>query len=93
MIPLFLLAPMIQQPESPMSITMSLFPLFSPVLMLMRQALPGGVPWWQPWFGLTGTLAATAAICWRAARIFRIGILLQGKPPNMRELARWAVRG
>jgi ABC-2 type transport system permease protein len=93
LIPLFFLMPAIQQPNGPMATGMSLFPLFSPVLMLLRQAMPGGVPWWQPWVGLTGALAATVAICWIAARIFRIGVLLQGKPPNVRELMRWAVRG
>lgn len=93
MIPLFMLAPMMQQPNGPVATALSLFPLFSPVLMLVRQSLPGGVPGWQPWVGLTGALIATIAVCWVAARIFRIGILLQGKPPNIAELMRWAVRG
>jgi len=93
MIPLFFLAPIFQQPDGPMASAMSLFPLFTPVLMLLRQSLPGGVPWWQPWVGLAGVVAATVLICWIAARIFRIGILLQGKPPNIADLMRWAVKG
>ena len=93
MIPLFLLAPVMQQSNGPIATAMSLFPLFTPIMMLMRQAMPGGVPWWQPWLGLAGVLAATVAMSWIAARIFRIGILLQGKPPNLAELARWAIRG
>jgi len=93
MIPLFFLAPIFQQPDGPMASAMSLFPLFTPVLMLLRQSLPGGVPWWQPWVGLVGVLGATVLICWIAARIFRIGILLQGKPPNIADLMRWAVKG
>jgi len=40
-----------------------------------------------------GVLGATVLICWIAARIFRIGILLQGKPPNIADLMRWAVKG
>jgi ABC-2 type transport system permease protein len=93
MIPLFMLAPLIQRPDGPLATAMSLFPLFTPVLMLTRQAMPGGVPWWQPWVGLGGSMLAAVAICWIAARIFRIGILLQGKPPNIAELLRWAVKG
>jgi ABC-2 type transport system permease protein len=93
LVPLFFLMPVIQQPDGPLSTSMSLFPLFSPVLMLLRQTMPGGVPWWQPWVGLAGSLAATVAMCWIAARIFRIGILLQGKPPNMGDLMRWALKG
>ncbi len=93
MIPLFFLAPMMQQSSGALATGLSLFPLFAPIMMLMRQSLPGGVPWWQPWVGLTGALAATAAMCWMAARIFRVGILLQGKPPKLADLARWAIRG
>jgi ABC-2 type transport system permease protein len=93
MIPLFFLAPLMQQSGGSLATVLSLFPLFSPIIMLMRQATPGGVPAWQPWVGLVGAMAATVLMCWIAARIFRIGILLQGKPPKLAELARWAVRG
>ncbi|MGI8989582.1 MAG: ABC transporter permease [Bryobacteraceae bacterium] len=93
MIPLFLMMPVLQQPNSAFATVLSLLPPFTPLLMLMRQALPGGVPAWQPWVGLAGIAIGTAAIAWVAARIFRVAILLQGKPPNMAELARWAVHG
>jgi ABC-2 type transport system permease protein len=72
---------------------MSLFPPFTPILMMTRQASPGGVPLWQPVVGLVGVALATAGISWVAARIFRVGILMQGKPPSVAELVRWAVRG
>jgi len=48
---------------------------------------------WQPVVGLVGVALATAGISWVAARIFRVGILMQGKPPSVAELVRWAVRG
>jgi ABC-2 type transport system permease protein len=82
-----------QQTGGSLATVLSLFPLFSPIIMLMREATPGGVPGWQPWVGLAGAMAATVLMCWIAARIFRVGILLQGKPPKLAELARWAVRG
>jgi ABC-2 type transport system permease protein len=93
MIPYFVLMPVLRQPNGIASTAMSLFPPFTPMLMLLRQAIPGGVPPWQPWVGLVGVLAFTYAAVWVAARIFRVGILLQGKPPKLAELLRWAVRG
>jgi len=71
---------------------MSFIPPFTPVLMLLRQALPGGVPWWQPWLGLVGVFAWAIATIWVAARIFRIGILSQGKTPKLAELAQWVLQ-
>jgi ABC-2 type transport system permease protein len=93
MVPLFMLAPVMQQPNGVLSTAMSFIPLFTPVLMLLRQSLPGGVPWWQPWVGLAGVSALAFAVIWTAARIFRIGILSQGKAPKLAELAQWVVRG
>ena len=72
---------------------MSFLPPFTPVLMLLRQATPGGVPWWQPWLGLVGVAIFAYFAIWAAARIFRIGILSQGKAPKLAELAQWVVGG
>jgi ABC-2 type transport system permease protein len=92
-IPMFIVAPVMQQPNGTMATVLSLIPPFTPLLMLMRQAMPGGVPAWQPWVGLIGVAAWTVAASWAAARIFRIGILMQGKTASITELLRWAVRG
>ena len=66
---------------------------FTPVLMLMRQATPAGVPLWQPVVGLVGVCVFTALILFAGSRIFRVGLLMQGKPPQLREMLRWAWRG
>jgi ABC-2 type transport system permease protein len=92
-IPLFLFAPVLQQPNGPFATALSLFPLFTPVVMMLRQSLPGGVPAWQPWVGLAGVLIVTPLITWAAARIFRVAILLQGQRPTAAQLLGWAVRG
>lgn len=92
MIPMFVLAPVMQQPNGAFATVMSFIPPFTPVLMLLRQALPSGVPWWQPWVGLLGVMAYAIAAVWGAARIFRIGILAQGKTPKLAELAQWVLR-
>jgi ABC-2 type transport system permease protein len=93
LIPMIVMMPVMQQPNSLFSTAMSLFPPFTPILMLMRQAMPGGVPAWQPWVGLVGVLLWTFGISWAAARIFRIAILMQGKTASLGDLFRWAVRG
>ena len=93
LIPLFLMTVVMQQPNGALATAMSFIPPFTPVIMLLRQALPNGVPWWQPWVGLAGVIAWAIAVVWAAARIFRIGILSQGKAPKFSELAQWVARG
>lgn len=93
MIPMFVLTPVMLQPNGTLAVVMSFIPPFTPVIMLLRQALPGGVPWWQPWLALLGVIAWAGAIVWAAARVFRIGILSQGKTPKLGELAQWVLRG
>jgi ABC-2 type transport system permease protein len=92
-IPAFLMAPILQQPNGALAHVFSLFPPFTPMLMLLRQAMPGGVPVWQPWAGLIGILIFGLAATWAASRIFRVAILFQGAAPKLPELLRWAARG
>jgi ABC-2 type transport system permease protein len=93
MIPYFMLVPIMQSPNGGLATTLSLIPPFTPSLMLLRQALPAGVPWWQPWAGMIGVVLWTIGGTWVAARIFRIGILMQGQSPKIADLVRWAVSG
>ena len=92
-LPSVLLPAILQQPNGLVATALSLFPPFTPLLMMLRQAMPGGVPGWQPWVGLVGVIGCTFAITWGAARIFRLGLLMQGKPPRLGELLRLAWRG
>jgi ABC-2 type transport system permease protein len=93
MIPMFLMMPVIKEPAGSLALTMSLIPPFTPMLMLVRQSTPVGVPIWQPWVGLVGVIAFTTLCVWVGGRIFRVGLLMQGQPPTIRNLVRWAVRG
>ena len=90
MIPLFMMMPVMTVPNSAVATVMSLVPPFTPVLMLLRQSMPVGIPAWQPWVGLVGILLWTVGGTWVAARIFRIGILMQGQPPKLSQIIRWA---
>lgn len=93
LIPMFLLGPILREPNSTFAVVTSLIPPFTPVLMLMRQATPAGVPLWQPALGLIGVCGFTTLVLLAGARIFRVGLLMQGKPPRLREMLRWAWRG
>lgn len=66
----------------------ALFPFFSPVMMFPRAAA-GAVPWWMVGLSLVFMVIAVGATAWVAGRIYRVGILMQGKRPTMRELVRW----
>jgi ABC-2 type transport system permease protein len=93
MIPMFMLANLIERPSSPLSTGVSFFPFATPMVMLIRQAIPPGIPWWQPVVGILGTLATTAACIYAAGRVFRVGLLMQGKGANFAQMARWVVKG
>jgi ABC-2 type transport system permease protein len=90
---MMLMGPMLKEPHSPLGVALSLFPPFTPTLLLLRLSTPEGVAWWQPWAGLIGVVACTVLSVWAAGRIFRVGILMQGKPPRFAEILRWALRG
>ncbi|HVP10693.1 MAG TPA: ABC transporter permease [Phycisphaerae bacterium] len=92
-IPMFAMGVVIQHPNSLFSVVLSLFPPCTPMLMILRMSIPPGVPLWEPLVGATGTLVTMVICVWAAGRIFRVGLLLQGKPPKITEIARWVVRG
>ncbi len=93
LIPMFTYFPIVREPMSSFATWMSLFPPFTPFLMLLRQATPGGVPAWQAIAGLLGVIAFTLAFVWVGGRIFRVALLLQGTPPKLGNIVRWALRG
>lgn len=76
-----------QSPDGPLAFWASLFPLTSPVVMMLR--LPFGVPLWQEALCIALLYAAALAMVWAAARIYRVGILMYGKKPTVAELWRW----
>ena len=79
-------------PHGPIAVGFSLFPLTSPIVMLMR--LPsgigaGGVPVWQLLLSISLLVITFIAIVWLAAKIYRVGILMYGKKPTYKELWKW----
>ncbi len=92
MLPMFVMIPVATTPLAGYATWLSLIPPLTPTLMLVRLATPTPIPAWQPWVGLAGVLLCAIAIVWVSGRVFRIAILMQGKPPQLRELVRWALR-
>jgi ABC-2 type transport system permease protein len=80
--------PVMMNPTSRLSEIVSWIPFSAPVIMPIRMSSVS-----VPWYELAGTLAGvavTAAVCvWLSARIYRVGLLMYGKRPSLRELARW----
>jgi len=66
----------------------ALFPFFSPVLMFPR-AVSGAVPTWMVAASLVLMAITVVLTSWVAGRIYRVGILMQGKRPTVPELWRW----
>lgn len=76
-------------PHSTLSIVLSMLPAAAPFLMPMRLAMTPPPPLWQVAVALVVTGVSSAVLVWISARIFRIGLLMQGKAPNLPELLRW----
>jgi ABC-2 type transport system permease protein len=80
-------------PESPIAIGLSLFPSATPFLMLLRILLPPGPPLWQAALGVALTTATAVGFTYAAGRIFRTGLLMQGKGATLGEMWRWVRAG
>ena len=76
-------------PDSAFATMLSFIPPLTPFAMLLRLAMPPGPPFWQAALSVVMLIAATVCVIWAAGRIFRVGLLMQGKPPNLPELVRW----
>ena len=88
MVPWFLLMPILLDPDSKMSTTLSLIPLFTPITMFIR-VLVSTPPFWQVALSIVLTAGTIYVLFWAAAKIFRLGILSYGKKPTIPELWRW----
>ena len=78
---------MLSNVDSPLMKVASFFPLTSPMAMFTRIAM-GNVPWYQILISVAILIASTVLIGYLAAAIYRIGVLMYGKPPKFNELSR-----
>lgn len=87
-VPLLCLMLLLQNPGSTLAVVLSLIPLFAPMIMLARIILVQP-PLWQIALSVVLILASVYFTIGFAARVFRVGILMYGKRPSLRELVRW----
>lgn len=92
-LPLFFMMPVILNPLGQLATGLSLFPLWTPMIMLLRQSTSVTIPTWQPIVGLIGVILFTMLSVWAGARIFRSTIILQGKRPKLGTLIKYLIKG
>ncbi len=91
MIPYILWLPISRDPNSTFATVLSFVPPVSPFVMMLRMtsSQASDIPFWQPLLSvLVGIIGAYCCV-WMAAKVFRVGLLMYGKPPNFRTLVKW----
>lgn len=88
-----ILVPMmiIQNPDSMFATVISLIPFFTPIVMFMRINILTP-PVWQIALSFLIMIGSIFAAALLSAKIFRIGILMYGKRPDLREMIKWMRR-
>jgi ABC-2 type transport system permease protein len=85
--------PIVRDPNSTFSTTLSFIPPMNAFAMLLRLTSTSPPPLWQVWLSIGIGIGAAGATLWFASRVFRIGLLMYGRPPNVATLIRWARQG
>lgn len=92
MVPLFfsmlMLVPVVTNPNSMLSRIVSQIPFCAPLLMELRISISMPQPW-ELALSIALILVTTYAVLWISSRIYRVGILMYGKKPNIPEILRW----
>lgn len=74
-------------PYGPLAFWLSVIPFTSPIAMVVR--LPYGVPNWQLALSMVLLIIGFIGTVWVASRIYRVGILMYGKKPSLKEMIKW----
>jgi ABC-2 type transport system permease protein len=77
----------VNNPEGPIAFWLSMIPLTSPVVMMVR--IPFGVPAWQLICSMVLLILGFLGTVWLAAKIYRTGILMYGKKVTFKEMFKW----
>ena len=73
--------------DGPLAFWSSMFPLTSPIVMMVR--VPFSVPLWEELLSLVLLYATALGSVWFSARIYRVGVLMYGKKPTLKEWFKW----
>lgn len=86
-VPLMAMMPVSQDPNGALARFLSYIPFLTPFVMMNRAAAP---PPMIDYVITSVLLAVTIFLAFRgAAKVFRIGILMTGKPPRLKEIIGW----
>lgn len=78
----------LSDPASKASVVLSEIPFFTPILMTLRISVQTP-PVWQIALSIGLLFASVVGVVWLSARVYRVGVLMYGKRPNLPELLRW----
>lgn len=92
-LPLAALVNVIQNPQGPLAVLLTFIPTASPMVLMTRLTLNPPPPAWQIALAIALSLVTTLVFVWAAGRIFRVGMLVQGKGAKFSDLAKWLIRG
>lgn len=87
-LPMLLLGAILNNPNGPLAFWMSMIPFFSPIVMMVRYA-SSDVPTWQLLLSMALMVGGVYGTIQLSARIYRVGIFMYGKRPNLKELWKW----
>ena len=87
MVALFVMLNAMQDPHGPLAFWCSMIPFTSPIVMMVR--LPYGVPGWELALSISLLVVTFVGMVYLAGRIYRVGVLMYGKKPSFKELAKW----
>jgi ABC-2 type transport system permease protein len=89
MLPMLLMMPIIWNPDSLLATTLSFIPPINPFVMVLRLSSSTPPPLWQTLLSVAVGVVGVIVLLKVAAKVFRIGVLMYGKPPNFATLVRW----
>jgi ABC-2 type transport system permease protein len=88
MIGFYMAFPVMRSPDSSFSFWVSMFPLWSPITMMVR-IVTGHPPFWEIALSIAIGFTTIVLLVWVAARVYRIGMLMYGKRASIPEVLRW----
>jgi len=91
MLPVFTSATVLRAPDGMTSTVLSLIPTAAPFLMMLRISLQPGPPLWQVVASVAMMAGTVLMVVWGAGKIFRTGLLMQGKSATIGEVLRWVM--
>ena len=77
----------LQNPDGPVAFWLSMIPFTSPISMITR--IPFDIPIWELVLSIVILLISTIGMIFLASKIYRIGILIYGKKPTIKEMLKW----